>query len=188
VKSTGYAVDGAGAVTSQKETLGNWSLTPSSAGLAVDAIGQRSSLASIANGGGGWAVGDRVVTAQGGVYQVTAITNLGANVGPATAVTELVAGVSASPPSNPVATTAANNTIFRTVGAGLTLNLAWTAANVLSLQPSGGGVKVGAGMLAANGTVATGLSALGPAGSHTTVQEWLVVQNAAGVTRYVPCF
>ncbi len=142
MKSTGYAVDGAGAVTSQKETIGNWSLTPSPAGLAVDAVGQRASLTSIANGGGGWAVGDRVVTAQGGVYQVTAITNLGANVGPATAVAELVAGVSASPPSNPVATTAANNTIFRTVGAGLTLNLAWSAANVLSLQPSGGALRL----------------------------------------------
>jgi hypothetical protein len=40
---------------------------------------------------------------------------------------------------------------------------------------------------AANGTVATVLGSLGPAGSHTTVQEWFKVQ-INGVDRYIPCF
>jgi len=41
---------------------------------------------------------------------------------------------------------------------------------------------------AANGSVATAMSSVGPTGSHTTVQEWMTVSNASGVTRYVPCF
>ena len=38
------------------------------------------------------------------------------------------------------------------------------------------------------GTVATDMSSLGPVGSHTTVQEWLVVINPAGTVRFVPAF
>lgn len=45
----------------------------------------------------------------------------------------------------------------------------------------------GTGMVAANGTVATVLGSLGPAGSNTTVQEWLKVDTPNG-TRYIPCF
>lgn len=40
----------------------------------------------------------------------------------------------------------------------------------------------------ANGAVATVLTGIGPTGSHTTVQEWFTVKNAAGVTRYIPAF
>lgn len=39
----------------------------------------------------------------------------------------------------------------------------------------------------ANGTVATAMSNLGPAGSNTTIQEWLTV-DINGTTRYIPCF
>lgn len=39
----------------------------------------------------------------------------------------------------------------------------------------------------ANGTVATVLGSLGPAGSNTTVQEWLTI-NINGTVRYIPCF
>jgi len=45
-----------------------------------------------------------------------------------------------------------------------------------------------AGMFAANGSVATALSSVGPTGANTTVQEWLAVKNAAGTVRYIPCF
>ena len=38
------------------------------------------------------------------------------------------------------------------------------------------------------GTVATAMSSLGPVGSNTTVQEWLVVINPAGTVRFVPAF
>jgi hypothetical protein len=40
----------------------------------------------------------------------------------------------------------------------------------------------------ANGSVATTLTSLGPTGSHTTVQEWLTVKDAAGTTRYIPAY
>lgn len=39
----------------------------------------------------------------------------------------------------------------------------------------------------ANGSVATVLGSVGPAGSNTTVQEWLTV-DINGTTRYIPCF
>lgn len=39
----------------------------------------------------------------------------------------------------------------------------------------------------ANGTTATVLGSLGPAGSNTTVQEWLTI-DINGSTRYIPCF
>jgi len=46
----------------------------------------------------------------------------------------------------------------------------------------------GTGMFIANGSVATAMSNLGPAGSHTTIQEWLTFKNPGGTVRYVPCF
>jgi len=46
----------------------------------------------------------------------------------------------------------------------------------------------GTGMFTANNTVATEITALGPTGANTTVQEWLTIKNAAGTTRYIPCF
>ncbi len=39
----------------------------------------------------------------------------------------------------------------------------------------------------ANGSVATVLGSVGPAGSNTTVQEWLTI-DINGTTRYLPCF
>jgi hypothetical protein len=47
---------------------------------------------------------------------------------------------------------------------------------------------LGASMITANGAVATTMTSLGPAGSHTTVQEWLTIKNAAGTVRYIPCY
>lgn len=46
----------------------------------------------------------------------------------------------------------------------------------------------GSGMFTANNTVATAITSVGPTGANTTVQEWLTVKNAAGTTRYIPCF
>ena len=40
----------------------------------------------------------------------------------------------------------------------------------------------------ANALIATVLGSLGPTGSHTTVQEWFPIKNAAGTIRYVPGF
>lgn len=76
----------------------------------------------------------------------------------------------------------------------LTVNHTWTQRNVLELQPTGGTtsiggtVKMAAASFAANGGVLTVLTGIGPVGSNTTVQEWLKITNASGVTRYIPCF
>ncbi len=40
----------------------------------------------------------------------------------------------------------------------------------------------------ANGTTATVLTSLGPAGANTTVQEWLTVKNPEGTTRYIAAY
>lgn len=40
----------------------------------------------------------------------------------------------------------------------------------------------------ANGAVATALTSLGPAGSHTTVQKWWKVKDVSGTDYYVPMF
>lgn len=48
--------------------------------------------------------------------------------------------------------------------------------------------QLAAPMIAANGSVATTMTSLGPTGSHTTVQEWMVVRNASGTLRYIPMY
>jgi hypothetical protein len=40
----------------------------------------------------------------------------------------------------------------------------------------------------ANGSVATVLGSVGPAGSHTSVQKWLTILDNTGATLYVPAF
>jgi hypothetical protein len=73
-------------------------------------------------------------------------------------------------------------------GAGTaTLAASGTDTNIdIVLTPKGtGAVRLGT---AANGSVATALSSVGPTGSHTTVQEWFAVKNASGVIRYIPAF
>jgi hypothetical protein len=51
------------------------------------------------------------------------------------------------------------------------------------------GLILFSGCHVANGTVATAMSSLGPAGAHTTIQEWLKILGSDGSTvRYVPCF
>lgn len=60
----------------------------------------------------------------------------------------------------------------------------------LELLTQGSGlVKFGSSSnFAANGSVATTLTSLGPTGSHTTVQKWLAVKDSAGATFYIPLF
>jgi hypothetical protein len=49
-------------------------------------------------------------------------------------------------------------------------------------------LQLGASNQIANGSVATVLGSLGPTGSHTTVQEWMQVKDAAGTVRFIPMF
>ena len=45
-----------------------------------------------------------------------------------------------------------------------------------------------ANAFAQNGAVATAMSSVGPTGSHTTIQEWLVVIDNTGKIIYLPGF
>jgi hypothetical protein len=66
------------------------------------------------------------------------------------------------------------------IAAGSTKRLEFDSSGIMKLST--------AAAFAANGSVATALSSVGPTGANTTVQEWIKVVNSAGVTRYVPCF
>lgn len=72
---------------------------------------------------------------------------------------------------------------------GSTVAGTWTFNNSVVLGSSTGTLKVGgSGMTIANGAVATTMTSLGPAGSHTTIQEWMVVSNPSGTVRYIPLY
>lgn len=53
---------------------------------------------------------------------------------------------------------------------------------------SGQIVGFGPNGFATNGAVATTMTSLGPTGSHTTIQEWLVVKDNGGTTRWIPAY
>jgi hypothetical protein len=76
-----------------------------------------------------------------------------------------------------------------TAGNSATIGALGADANVdLGIFCQGTGIIkfVSASMVTANGAVATTMTSLGPAGAHTTIQEWLTWKNAAGVVRYTP--
>ena len=64
--------------------------------------------------------------------------------------------------------------------------------NYINFQPAGlnpGELQLNsATSFAQNGTVATAMSSLGPVGSHTTVQKWLLVVDQSGNSFYAPLF
>lgn len=61
-------------------------------------------------------------------------------------------------------------------------------SSVLTLLTSGVVKFAQASSFTANGSVATTMTSLGPTGSHTTIQEWLTVQNSSGTVRYIPAY
>lgn len=81
-----------------------------------------------------------------------------------------------------VAGTATGITIGGTIATSLVLGASGITTQIL------GTIKGAAGSFTANGSVATAMSSLGPAGSHATIQEWLTITDAGGTVRYIPCF
>jgi hypothetical protein len=61
-------------------------------------------------------------------------------------------------------------------------------AEALRILNSGRLKLTGAANFSANGSVATVLGSLGPAGSHTTVQRWLTLVDNAGTVLFIPAF
>ena len=61
----------------------------------------------------------------------------------------------------------------------------WTDA--LAVKAANGRLSLPGGAFAANGSVATAMTSVGPTGAHASVQKWLVIDDA-GTARYIPCF
>ena len=72
--------------------------------------------------------------------------------------------------------------------ASIVANINAAILNWMSFINQGELQLLGPQAFSANGTVATAMSSLGPVGSHTTVQEWMIVVDPAGNVRYVPTF
>jgi hypothetical protein len=183
--TNGASLDGAGTLR-----LGTTYFTSSAAGIAIDTKGAVGTGATI-NNPGAWGfagtagAANYIFTGMGGVWSIT--FNAGA-IPTAIASTLVQPSIpsTASPPAT-ITLTPASRLLVQT--SPIVLNVTWnTTAAQLSLQPGGGTIQVGGGAIAANGSVATVLGSLGPVGSHTTVQEWLVVRNGAGTVRYIPAF
>lgn len=73
---------------------------------------------------------------------------------------------------------AANTQLFNYI------NMPTSGAEAGELQISGPNSNT----WAANGTIGTTMTSLGPQGSHTTVQEWLVVFDTNGFMRFIPAY
>ena len=114
-------------------------VSPASTGLNIDSAGQVGTTIAIASGGGGgsgvstsnYYVGDSLTDAYGGQYHVTvvdavtgAITTLATDVSPSI--------TSGAAPGNPVSLAGGS-------GTGATINITWSAATTLNLQPTAGG-------------------------------------------------
>jgi hypothetical protein len=75
------------------------------------------------------------------------------------------------------------------IAASLSAPAFTNGAGAIQIGSSTGILKfASSGMFTANGAVATAMSSLGPAGSHTTIQEWFTIQDVAGTVRYIPAF
>jgi hypothetical protein len=187
IRSRNFLVDGLGTVR-----VGNGYLAKTSGGISLDTSGSvgpdegttLSGAAIFSGGTSGFVTGMTLYDPYGGTW-ITATTSSGVVLSVTCLRTPYFA--SATPPTNPITLTPGLTFYGNTTGA-LTVNITWTQPNELSLQPTGGVTRIGSGMIAANGSVATTTTSLGPAGSHTTIQEWLQVKNPAGTIRYIPMY
>lgn len=87
-------------------------------------------------------------------------------------------------PQDPSQIQAYLNTLINALNAQITNYIQFgTGTESGEMQISGNG-----NTWAANGTIATSVTSLGPQGAHTTVQEWLVVFDTNGFLRFIPAF
>lgn len=132
-RSGGFSVDGRGQISTANAVL-----SIVSTGVKLDVPNQIVTAVAVSAGGGGsgtgtndYYVGDILFDNTGGQYSVSSVS-----VGAVTGLTLRVAGVSASPPANPVALTGGS-------GINCTATLTWSANTQLSLNPSGGKISLG---------------------------------------------
>lgn len=172
----GMSVGPTGSINAQSAVI-----STTGAITSIDTTGGELNTAIISFAGAAYKVGDHIFDpVTGTIINVTTIGG-GGNITGTSIVTR--GHYTASPPANPVP-------MLGGTGNGLaSMTLTWTAATTLSLQPTSGGLlRVGPSVMTANGSVATALSSVGPAGANTTVQEWFTVRNSSGTVRYIPAF
>ena len=181
-RSTGMRIEQNGQVQT-----GYGKIDGTTGGLVISSQEQTlSGTPTLAAGGTGFVTNGLAADAYGNIVRVTA------SGGAVTAIAAVVTrGWTSTPPSNPVAFVAitGNNPATGNIGTGLTLNETWAGSANIALGAGADALQVGgSAMIAANDSVATALSSVGPVGSHTTVQEWLAVKNPSGTVRYIPMF
>ena len=61
--------------------------------------------------------------------------------------------------------------------------------NLIGLTIRGDGlIQPNSPSFTANGSVATTMTSLGPAGASTTITKWLTIKDDGGTTRFIPCY
>src|SRR6185312_6315769 len=158
-QAMGSLIDGSGNATFQGLTIGNWSLALSSGSLQISSANKQTATITLhtGSGGSGWAVGDKFTYGATGVGKVST-TNGG---GVVTGVTQLVPDSEASPCTSNCATTATNNTVYRTGGSGLAIdttavgpgNFNLGGASALSTSATSGFLQIATVAGAPTGTV-----------------------------------
>ena len=138
--SQGAIIDGAGNAKFNAVGVGNWNATLSSAGLTIDRGSAQVALTAVVASGGtpgsAMAINEQFSFAGNGRGIVTSVAG-----GVVTGISVLEYPTATSPPANPVSTTSLMFTgAGQATGTGLTLNLTWSAASALALNPSGGQV------------------------------------------------
>lgn len=159
--SQGAIIDGGGHAFLNALSVGNWDATVTAAGLSLATTKQIALSATVASGGSLYGLNGLFSFAGNGLGIITSVSG---NV--VTGVAILEYPTTASPPTNPVATT---SLMFagagQVSGTGLTLNLTWSAANGLGfngatpvVKPTVTGAK---GSNAALASLMTALAAYG---------------------------
>ena len=186
-RSRGYSISG-GSPTGAIIQNGPAQIAGTSTGLTIDTNVAVATAIAVSSGGSGYVNGEVFYFGNGGIGKVVAQT---AGVVTSVSLYREPFDTSGTPPATLAVTSSWQPFGSGALsGTGLVLSVTWnTTATTLKLQPTAGGtIQTGSGTWSANGSVATALSGVGPAGAHTTVQEWFTVKNANGVVRYIPAF
>ena len=129
-RSTGFAVQGSGAVT-----VGPTTIAPQAAGIKIMPSGQSITSTTLASSGANYVAGEYLYGPSGDIYAVDAVSPSGSIL----AYHPVAVGYSSSPPANPITLTGRGN-------GGAKLNAVWTQA---SLTEFSGAVKLSAVKVAA---------------------------------------
>ena len=88
MRSTGFQVDGAGNLTTQAASVGNFSIQSTVNGLTVTALAQKATVPGctlvVSNAGATqfWGIGDKALTQYGGLYEVQSLITFGGVIAP----------------------------------------------------------------------------------------------------------